>query len=54
MRTCLCRSVFGHIEHLLDLSVLIPAAEIAAAGTVQIKVKNGDGQESGTLDFTVT
>jgi len=46
--------VFGHIEHLLDLSVLIPAAEIAAAGTVQIKVKNGDGQESGTLDFTVT
>jgi len=37
-----------------DLSVLVPAAEIAAAGTVQISVKNGDGQQSAGLDFTVT
>jgi len=37
-----------------DLSVLVPAADIATAGTVQISVKNGDGQQSGTLDFTVT
>lgn len=37
-----------------DLVVLIPAADLATAGPVAISVKNGDGQVSGTLDFTVT
>ncbi len=37
-----------------DLSVLIPAADLANIGTVQISVRNGDGQTSGTLDFNVT
>jgi len=35
-------------------SVLIPAANIATAGTVQVSVKNGDGQLSNALNFTVT
>jgi hypothetical protein len=35
-------------------SVVIPAAAIAAAGTVQVSVKNGDGQLSNALNFTVT
>jgi hypothetical protein len=37
-----------------DLSVLIPAADIAAAGPVQISVKNSDGQTSGSATFTAT
>jgi len=37
-----------------DLSVVIPAAELATAGTVTVSVRNGDGQTSVTLDFTVT
>ena len=35
-------------------SLLIPAANIATAGTVQLSVKNGDGQLSNALNFTVT
>jgi hypothetical protein len=35
-------------------SVVIPAADIAAAGAVQVSVKNGDGQLSNALNFTVT
>lgn len=37
-----------------DLGFALPAAEIATPGTVQIAVKNGDGQQSGSLDFTAT
>ena len=35
-------------------SVIIPAANIATAGTMQLSVKNGDGQLSNALNFTVT
>jgi len=37
-----------------DLNVLIPSAEVASAGVIQVKVQNGDGQQSNSLDFTVT
>jgi hypothetical protein len=36
------------------LSVLIPAADIANAGTVELSVKNGDGQTSNQKTFTLT
>ena len=38
----------------MDLSVLIPAADISIPGAVQISVKNGDGQTSNTMSLTLT
>jgi hypothetical protein len=37
-----------------NLSVLIKAVNIAFPGTLPVSVKNGDGQYSAPLDFTVT
>jgi hypothetical protein len=37
-----------------NLSVLIAAVNIAFPGTLPVSVKNGDGQYSAPLDFTVT
>ena len=37
-----------------DISVLIKAVNIAAAGTLAVSVTNGDGQESNAVNFTVT
>jgi IPT/TIG domain len=35
-------------------SVVIPAAQIATAGTHTVSVKNGDGQLSNAINFSVT
>jgi hypothetical protein len=35
-------------------SVVIPAAAIAAAGAISVSVKNGDGQLSNAISFSVT
>jgi hypothetical protein len=35
-------------------SVVIPAAQIATAGTRAVSVKNGDGQLSNAINFSVT
>jgi IPT/TIG domain len=35
-------------------SVLIPAAQIATTGTHTVSVKNGDGQLSNAINFSVT
>jgi len=37
-----------------SLTVVITAAAIPSAGTYQVRVKNGDNQQSGTLNFTAT
>jgi hypothetical protein len=37
-----------------DITVLIKAVNIAAAGTLAVSVTNGDGQVSNALDFTAT
>jgi hypothetical protein len=37
-----------------ELSVLVQAVNITQAGTLAMSVKNGDGQVSNTLDFTVS
>jgi hypothetical protein len=37
-----------------DLSVVIAAVNITFPGTLPVSVKNGDGQYSAPLDFTVT
>ena len=37
-----------------DLSVLIPASNISNPGAVEVSVKNGDGQTSNVMSFTLT
>jgi hypothetical protein len=35
-------------------AITVPAADIAAAGTIKVVVQNGDQQQSGPLSYTVT